>query len=97
MALDQALNGPTTLAVRALSTTPERLFVTSDSNWKIPRKGVWIAPEGAAVRIGGSDVTTARGIPIQDGDSLWINFEQGNEWWIVAQTGTPNLQLTVIR
>ena len=50
--------------------------------------GVWISPTNGLVYLGGSDVSSTKGIPINSGERAFVPTKHPSKWYLVASSGT---------
>lgn len=88
MAQDTSLNlntpidtGPVT--VGATITPLTSVSLTDRKRYK----GFFVQPNGGDIRIGGLAVTTASGILVTDGTTLFVDWSFGNNWCAVRNAG----------
>lgn len=103
MGLDPSHNGPVLLALLATSTTAAKVLDSGRANDFPPgigRKGVWITNEDAtiSVRLGdaSANLTTTNGLRLPPGQRVWLDWTLGDYWYVIAESGTPNIGRLVV-
>lgn len=81
-----------------LTTTAEEVVPSDGIDGKHPRI-VYLAGASAAIRLGGDDsVDATDGYPFSDSSSpLTLMLQPGDALWMVAESGTPTVQVLVTR
>jgi hypothetical protein len=95
-------NCPVTLA----AITPDNVTAVkilngaagSSDDPQIRRRQVVVSCETQPMRIGGSDITATKGIPMAVGQSIVLSWEVGDQWYAISQTASAGtLQRTIVR
>ena len=81
-----------------LTTTAEEVVPSEGIDGRHPRI-VYLSTASAAIRLGGdSNVDATDGYPFDDSSSpLSLLLQPGDSLWMVAESGTPTVQVMVTR